>query len=98
MAQTQSGIQTLIDSDIPISWQNEISSQVFQTILTALNEATFQGPSVYTYTTLPVGVAGLLVNISDSTVNTWGASITVGSGTHNVLARYNGTNWTVVGI
>lgn len=39
---------------------------------------------------------GQLVNISDSNTNTWGATV-AGGGTDRVLARWNGTNWTVVG-
>ena len=52
----------------------------------------------FTYATLPTSpVTGAFVNISDSTTNTWGASITTGGGTDKVLARWNGSNWTVVG-
>lgn len=40
---------------------------------------------------------GQLVNFSNSTVNTWGATI-AGGGSNHVLGRWNGTNWTVVGI
>lgn len=58
---------------------------------------TFPFPT-YTFSTLPTAAAGVLVNISDANTITWGANITVGNGTHNVLARYNGSNWTVVGI
>jgi hypothetical protein len=42
-------------------------------------------------------VVGALANISDSTVNTWGATV-VGGGSFHVLARWNGTIWKVVGI
>lgn len=40
---------------------------------------------------------GALANISDSTVNTIGATI-AGGGTNHVLARYNGTIWKVIGV
>jgi hypothetical protein len=40
---------------------------------------------------------GNIMTIRDSTTNVWGANITVGGGTFSVLARWNGTNWTVVG-
>lgn len=40
---------------------------------------------------------GDLINISDSNTATWGAAI-AGGGANKVLARYNGANWTVVGI
>lgn len=39
---------------------------------------------------------GTMVNFSDSNTNTWGATV-AGGGSNHVLARYNGTNWTVVG-
>jgi len=39
-------------------------------------------------------VEGLLIPVTDSTTNTWGAIITGGGALH-VLAYYNGTNWTV---
>ena len=40
---------------------------------------------------------GTLAFVTDSTTNTWGATVTVGGGTDPVLVGYNGTNWTVVG-
>lgn len=40
---------------------------------------------------------GQLMNFSDSNTVTWGATIAGGS-TNHVLGRWNGTNWTVVGI
>jgi len=50
-----------------------------------------------TFASRPTGVpTGTLVNISDSTVNTPGSTI-AGGGTNHVLAKYNGTNWVVVG-
>lgn len=55
--------------------------------------------SSFTFSTLPGSPpTGALVNITDATVNTWGTNITAGSGANNVLARYNGAHWTVVGI
>ena len=39
-------------------------------------------------------VEGMLVAITDSTTNTWGATIT-GGGAFHVLGYFNGTNWTV---
>ncbi len=41
-------------------------------------------------------VEGMLVAVTDSTTNVWGATIT-GGGANHVLAYYNGTNWTVAG-
>jgi hypothetical protein len=39
---------------------------------------------------------GMIVCISDSGVTGWGEEVTPG-GFNNVLAWYNGTNWTVIG-
>jgi hypothetical protein len=50
-----------------------------------------------TFANLPgTPVAGMLATVTDSNTATWGATI-AGGGANNVLARYNGTNWTVVG-
>jgi hypothetical protein len=43
-------------------------------------------------------VLGMQQTILDSQVNTWGAAITTGGGNYQVLAWYNGTNWTVIGV
>lgn len=54
---------------------------------------------VWTFSQLPSGgnvLEGDEFSISDSTTNTWGANVTVGSGSDHVLVRYNGTNFTVV--
>jgi len=40
---------------------------------------------------------GAVANISDSNTNTFGATV-AGSGSNHVLARWNGTNWTVCGV
>ncbi len=40
---------------------------------------------------------GTLCNFIDSNTNTWGGTIN-GGGTNHVLGRWNGTNWTVVGV
>jgi hypothetical protein len=39
-------------------------------------------------------VEGMLVPVTDSNTDTWGATIS-GGGSNHVLAYYNGTNWTV---
>ena len=41
-------------------------------------------------------VPGQLATVVDSTLATWGSTI-AGGGSNNVLARWNGTHWTVVG-
>jgi len=55
---------------------------------------------VWTYSQLPSGgnlLEGDEFTIRDSTTATWGATVS-GSGTNHALVRYNGTNWTVVGV
>lgn len=55
-------------------------------------------PNLYSSLPLPSSsLQGLLVVVSDSTVNTFGSTI-LGGGTYTVLAWCNGTNWTVIGI
>jgi hypothetical protein len=39
-------------------------------------------------------IEGMMKPVSDSTVNTWGATI-IGGGSNHVLAYCDGTNWTV---
>jgi hypothetical protein len=46
--------------------------------------------------TCAAGIEGEQAAVSDSTTNTWGATIT-GSGANHVLAYCDGTNWTVAG-
>lgn len=57
---------------------------------TTYNSTTFSGISGATQS-----VIGTLVNITDSTTNTVGATV-AGGGTFNVLARWNGTVYKVV--
>lgn len=52
--------------------------------------------SAIAFASLPTGVAGMLAHVSDSSTNTWGATIS-GGGANTVLAFFNGTNWTVMG-
>lgn len=50
------------------------------------------------FASLPVHPqVGMAASVSDSTVSSVGAAITVGGGTNKVNALYNGTNWVVVG-
>jgi hypothetical protein len=53
----------------------------------------------YTFATIPAAYGtqrACCIWISDATVNTWGAAITAGGGSDNVLADWNGT-WNVIG-
>ena len=63
----------------------------------AVSVPSLQLGSVYSYATLPPARLGMQAIIGDSTVNTWGTTITTGGGTDQVLAWYNGVNWTVMG-
>ena len=52
----------------------------------------------FTYSLLPTSPSvGMQSVVTDSTVNTWGSSVTVGGGSNTVLVWYNGTNWSVYG-
>ena len=46
------------------------------------------------FANLPEPVTGMILVVTDSTVNTWGSVITGGGG-FTVAAFWNGTNWTV---
>lgn len=48
------------------------------------------------FASLPTGVAGMMMYVSDSNTNTWGATV-AGGGANKVLAFYNGSAWTVAG-
>jgi hypothetical protein len=48
------------------------------------------------FESLPSGVEGMVASVTDSNTATWGATI-AGGGANNVLAYFNGTNWTVMG-
>jgi hypothetical protein len=50
-----------------------------------------------TFAGLPTGTTGAIACVTDSTTATFGAVIT-GGGFNQVLAWYNGTNWTVIGV
>lgn len=40
---------------------------------------------------------GQMYTVTDATTETWGAAATQGGGAYNVLLRWNGAAWTVVG-
>lgn len=48
------------------------------------------------FASLPTGSEGDMACVTDSNTATWGATI-AGGGANNVLAFFNGTNWTVAG-
>jgi hypothetical protein len=45
----------------------------------------------------PAPVPGTLAVVTDSSTSTWGSTVAAG-GTAQVLAWWNGTDWTVIGI
>lgn len=49
--------------------------------------------TVLTFATLPTGVEGMMIPISDSNTNTWGATV-AGGGSFHILAYFNGSVWT----
>ena len=86
----------------PITGMPSVSSGYVATDNGPGTAPTFQFPFTaapqYAFAALPGSpTLGQIVCVTDSTVNTWGATITVGGGTYFVLAWWNGTNWTVVG-
>lgn len=58
---------------------------------------TLTGGAEVAFAALPSSpVVGDTANISDSNTATWGANVAAG-GSNHILARWNGSNWTVVG-
>ncbi|MDE2098396.1 MAG: hypothetical protein KGL39_14175 [Patescibacteria group bacterium] len=57
---------------------------------------TLQGVAFSKVTACSANYAGMIAHFTDSTTNTWGATIT-GGGADDVEGRCNGTAWTVVG-
>jgi hypothetical protein len=75
---------------------DRIWSQWLTGLLTALN-LTPGNSTPTTFAKLPVGVEGMLLVVTDSTVNTWG-SVIAGGGAHRVLGYFNGSQWTVAAV
>jgi len=48
----------------------------------------------FAFASLPTGVDGMIARVNNSNTNTWGDVIS-GGGSNNVLAFFNGTDWTV---
>jgi Pectate lyase superfamily protein len=57
----------------------------------------YAGADVFTYAQLPPAAEGLILNLSNANANTWGVNVT-GTGSNHVMVRWNGSNWTVIGI
>lgn len=88
------GTHTLAGLDVAQNWTaNQTNANGW---IASGNGSFFQHAGV-TFAHLPASpAAGMFAYITDSTVNTWGATV-AGGGTNKVLAWYNGTNWTVIG-
>jgi hypothetical protein len=83
----------------PLSFQGEQAKYLkdqlerIATSILLLNQAT--PATAVAFSRLPINqLVGTLIPVTDSTTNTWGATIT-GGGANKVLAYWNGTNWTV---
>ena len=87
-AQSQSAIQSLINNQVPISWQNGLSGSAFQNILTNINTAIFQGTTINGVTCISGAACTLIVGSSTLV----GGSTPITSITNgNVLYNNNGT-------
>ena len=97
-------------SKVPIVTQHDIGTAANEIPLNQyLGTAAFQDSdnfsvgnlqiaTAYTFATLPSSPSvGRVARVTDSTVTTWGGTVT-GGGSNNVLCWYNGTNWTVIGV
>ena len=97
-------------SQVPIVTQHDIGTAANEIPLNQyLGTAAFQDSdnfsvgnlqiaTAYTFATLPSSPSvGRVARVTDSTVTTWGGTVT-GGGSNNVLCWYNGTNWTVIGV
>jgi len=73
--------------------RRRLKPEWYQWLLQLSEFSEFTGRTFATRPSSPV--AGMIFYFTDSTVNTWGSTIT-GGGTNKVLGWYNGTNWTVV--
>jgi hypothetical protein len=78
-------INTTFDTNPPINLSS-FTGQIYN----------YVGSSIFTYAQLPPAAEGLTLNLSNSNTANWGNNIT-GTGANHVMARWNGTNWTVVG-
>jgi hypothetical protein len=55
-------------------------------------------PQSVAFASLPGSpVRGMQYVVTDATVNTWGANVTVGGGADVVLVWWNSSNWVVIG-
>jgi hypothetical protein len=84
------------------SWQDGASvligviwSQWMNALRAAVNSTPGNSTPVL-FVNLPQPVTGMIVVVTDSMTNTWGAIVT-GGGLLTVAAFYNGSNWTVIG-
>lgn len=82
---------------LPLSGDPQLRRQLNVWATQVRNGVNFgQSMAPVPFAALPSGVPGMLATVSDSNTNVWGAAIS-GGGSNQVLAFYNGTNWTVAG-
>lgn len=96
--------QLRLISSLNLGWSSgDPTAAASDVILTrgAANRLTLAAGDVFNlaptaFASLPTGAEGSLACVTDSNTATWGATI-AGGGANNVLAFFNGTNWTVAG-
>ena len=89
------GSSTWFEVAIPDGMGGWLSRKVAAQDLLSGTVAVYSQPVIFA--ALPaLPVLGMIACITDSTTATWGATI-AGSGSHEVIGWYNGTNWTVMG-
>lgn len=77
---------------------NKVEKSIHLIIQTMIELETRFSQPVSTYANRPASpTEGDWAIITDSSTATWGATVS-GGGANRVLARYNGTNWTVVAV
>lgn len=96
-AYTPGGYPVISDPSANRRYTTAQLAQISQSIA-ALNASINTNPT--TFATLPapsVLQTGNVRCVTDSTVNTWGATV-AGGGTNTVLCWCNGSHWTVIGV
>lgn len=94
---TPGGFPVISDSTANRRYLTGQLAQISQT-LTALNASINTNQTTFAALPAPsVLLTGNVRCVTDSTVNTWGATV-AGGGTNTVLCWCNGTHWTVIGV
>jgi hypothetical protein len=94
---TQAQIQALIQQNLASGNPSALTAAKLRAVLLAMLDS-LPAPQPVIFANLPPctgAIGGSLANITDSTVTTWGTSITTGGGSNMVLAYCDNNNWTV---